>query len=161
MGSCRGLPCSSPLATPDPNRRENKFRNVYQETLLCMKSFWDALYLWHIFCSSLSFFLPIFPLIFTINLSGLQTAIGGQNGRLIFIHLQCWEVLPFCRFQRQRCIKIRVLRAQDFYTLLALKCQTSQHLPALDENNFDHPHPPILAKKYAPKICHKMRGRMA
>ena len=31
---------------------------------------------------------------------------GTQNGRLIFIHLQCWEVLPFCRFQRQRCIKI-------------------------------------------------------
>ena len=35
-------------------------------------------------------------------------------GRLIFIHLQCWEALPFCHFQRQRCIKIRVLRAQDF-----------------------------------------------
>ena len=35
-------------------------------------------------------------------------------GRLIFIHHQCWEVLPFCRFQHQRCIKSRVLRAQDF-----------------------------------------------
>ena len=54
------------------------------------------------------------------------------NGRLIFIHLQCWEVLPFCRFQRQRCIKIRVLRAQDFYTPLALKTAKGQHLPALE-----------------------------
>ena len=53
------------------------------------------------------------------------------TGRLIFIHHQCWEVLPFCRFQRQRCIKIRVLRAQDFYTPLALKTAKGQHLPAL------------------------------
>ena len=52
-------------------------------------------------------------------------------GRLIFIHHQCWEVLPFCRFQRQRCIKIRVLGAQDFYTPLALKTAKGQHLPAL------------------------------
>ena len=27
-------------------------------------------------------------------------------GRLIFIHLQCWEVLPFLTIQRKRCIKI-------------------------------------------------------
>ena len=54
------------------------------------------------------------------------------SGRLIFIHLQCWEVLPFCRFQRQRCIKIRVLRAQHFYTPLALKTAKGQHLPALE-----------------------------
>ena len=53
------------------------------------------------------------------------------SGRRIFIHHQCWEVLPFCRFQRQRCIKIRVLRAQDFYTPLALKTAKGQHLPAL------------------------------
>ena len=48
------------------------------------------------------------------------------------MHLQCWEVLPFCRFERQRCIKIRVLRAQDFYTPLALKTAKRQHLPALE-----------------------------
>ena len=54
-----------------------------------------------------------------------------DHGRLIFIHHQCLEVLPFCRFQRQQCIKIRVLRAQDFYTPLALKTATGQHLPAL------------------------------
>ena len=51
-------------------------------------------------------------------------------GRLIFIHLQCWEVLPFLTIQRQQCIKFRVLRAQDLYTPLSLKCQkgsTSQH----------------------------------
>ena len=35
-------------------------------------------------------------------------------GRLIFIHLQCWEELLFCRFQRQRCIKIRVLKGTGF-----------------------------------------------
>ena len=53
-------------------------------------------------------------------------------GRLILIHLQCWEVLPFCSFQRQRCIKIRVLRAQDFYTPLAPTTAKGQHLPALE-----------------------------
>ena len=53
-------------------------------------------------------------------------------GRLLFIHLQCWEVLPFLTIQRQRCIKFRVLRAQDFYTPLALNCEKGQHLPALE-----------------------------
>ena len=58
--------------------------------------------------------------------------IWGTFGRLIFIHHQCWEVLPFCRFQRQWCIKNRVPRAQDFYTPLALKTAKGQHLPALE-----------------------------
>ena len=53
-------------------------------------------------------------------------------GRLIFIHLQCWEVLPFCRFQRQRCIKILCPKDPDFYTPLALKTAKRQHLPALE-----------------------------
>ena len=51
-------------------------------------------------------------------------------GRLIFIHLRCWEVLPFLTIQRKRCIKLRVLRAQDFFTPLPLNCQKGQHLPA-------------------------------
>ena len=37
-----------------------------------------------------------------------------SNGRLFFVHLQCWEVLPFCRFQRQQCIKILCLRTLIF-----------------------------------------------
>ena len=53
------------------------------------------------------------------------------TGRLIFIHLTCWEVLPFLTIQRQRCIKFRVLRTQDFYTPLPLNCQKGQHPPAL------------------------------
>ena len=61
----------------------------------------------------------------------------------MFIHHQCWEVLPFCRFQRQRCIKIRVLRAQDFYTPLALKTAKGQHLPAL-----------VVYKNQSPTIYH-------
>ena len=52
-------------------------------------------------------------------------------GRLIFVHHHCWEVLPFLTSQRQRCIKFRVLRAQDFYTPLPLNCQKGKHLPAL------------------------------
>ena len=52
-------------------------------------------------------------------------------GRLTFIHHQCWEVLPFCRFQRQRCIKILCPKDPDFYTPLALKTAKGQHLPAL------------------------------
>ena len=55
-----------------------------------------------------------------------------QIGRLIFIHLQCWEVLPFCRFQRQWCIKILCPKDPDFYTPLALKKAKGQHLPALE-----------------------------
>ena len=61
------------------------------------------------------------------------------TGRLIFIHLHCWEVLPFCIFRRQRCIKIRVLRAQDFYTPLALKTAKGQHLPALEVSKHQSP----------------------
>ena len=57
---------------------------------------------------------------------------SSQNGRLIFIHLQCWEVLPFCRFQRQRCIKILCPKDPDFYTPLALKTAKRRHLPALE-----------------------------
>ena len=52
--------------------------------------------------------------------------------RLIFIHLQCWEVLPFLTIQRQRCMKFRVLRAQAFYTPPALSCQKGQRLSALE-----------------------------
>ena len=56
----------------------------------------------------------------------------GNFGRLIFIHLQCWEALPFCRFQRQRCIKILCPKDPDFYTPLALKMAKGQRLPALE-----------------------------
>ena len=68
----------------------------------------------------------------TFQVKKSPLALGYFYGTLIFIHLQCWEVLRFCRFQRQRCIKIRVLRAQDFYTPLALKTAKGQHLPALE-----------------------------
>ena len=56
---------------------------------------------------------------------------GTQTGRLIFIHLRCWEVLPFLTIQRQRGVKFRVLKPQDFYTPLPLNFQKGQHLPAL------------------------------
>ena len=61
-----------------------------------------------------------------------NVSVATPAGRLILIHLQCWEVLSFLTIQRQRCIKFRVLRAQDFYTLLALNCQKGQRLPALE-----------------------------
>ena len=48
------------------------------------------------------------------------------------MHLQCWEVLPFCRLQRQRCIKVRCPKDPDFYTPLALKRAKGQRLPALE-----------------------------
>ena len=63
---------------------------------------------------------------------GCNFQICRNSGRLIFIHLQCWEVLPFCRFQRQRCIKILCPKDPDFYTPLALKTAKGQHLPALE-----------------------------
>ena len=51
-------------------------------------------------------------------------------GRLIFIHLQCWEVLPFLANQRQWCIRILCPKDPEFYTPLALNCQKGQHLLA-------------------------------
>ena len=57
--------------------------------------------------------------------------VGGPLfGRLIFIHLRCWEVLPFLTIQRQRCIKIPSPKGPEFYTPLALNCQKGQRLPA-------------------------------
>ena len=64
-----------------------------------------------------------------------SSEFGGMHsgsGRLIFIHLQCWEVLPFGRFQRQRCTKILCPKDPVFYTPLALKTAKGQHLPALE-----------------------------
>ena len=49
-----------------------------------------------------------------------------------FIHLQCWEVLPFSTIQRQRCIKILCPKDPEFYTPLVLNCQKGRHLPALE-----------------------------
>ena len=56
----------------------------------------------------------------------------GEFGRLIFIHLQCWEVLPSCRCHRQRRVKILCPKDPDFYAPLALKTAKGQHLPALE-----------------------------
>ena len=55
-----------------------------------------------------------------------------ENGRLIFIHLQCWEVLPFCRFSAPVVYKNPVPKDPDFYTPLALKKAKGQHFPALE-----------------------------
>ena len=57
------------------------------------------------------------------DLSGFQSP--AFFGRLIFIHLRCWEVLPFLTNQHQWCIN----KGPEFYTPLALKCQKGQHLP--------------------------------
>ena len=54
------------------------------------------------------------------------------DGRLIFIHLQCWQLLPFLTIQRQRCIKILCPKDPEFYTPLPLNCQKGRHLPALE-----------------------------
>ena len=71
--------------------------------------------------------------------------ISGNSGcgRLIFIHLQCWEVLPFCRFQRQRCIKFVCPKDPDFYTPLALKTAKGPHLSALE-----------VYKNQSPRLLH-------
>ena len=75
---------------------------------------------------------------FWASKTGSQTGhFGPQN---IFIHLQCWEVLPFLTIQRQRCIKFRVFKEQTFYTPLALNCQKGQHLPALEVYKKSVPH---------------------
>ena len=90
------------------------------------------------FCEVSLFFIPreASTLIFKIWSCALRTDLknmqkSAENGRLIFIHLQCWEVLPFCCFQRQRCIKMLCPKDPDFYTPLGLKKAKEQHLPAL------------------------------
>ena len=42
------------------------------------------------------------------------------------------SILCTPEIQRQRCIKFRVLRAQDSYAQLALHCRKGQHLPSLE-----------------------------
>ena len=58
--------------------------------------------------------------------------LGAPFGRLIFIHLQCWEVPPFLTIQGQRCIKMLCPKDPEFYIPLALNCQKGRHLPALE-----------------------------
>ena len=82
----------------------------------------------------------------------LGTALRVQkSGRLIFIHLRCWEVLPLLTIQSQRSIRYRVLGSHHFYTPLPLNCQKGQHFPALvvyknpsPKNNFLGMKSPIL-----------------
>ena len=51
------------------------------------------------------------------NAEKIARSRGGENsvesGRLIFIHLQCWEVLPFLTIQRQRCRFYAVFSAPE------------------------------------------------
>ena len=47
-------------------------------------------------------------------------------GRLIFIHLQCWKVLPFVTIQRQQCIKFRGPQSTGFYTPLGSGVESSK-----------------------------------
>ena len=54
-------------------------------------------------------------------------------------------MVPLLTIQRQRCIKFRVLRAQDFYTPLALNCVKRQHLPAPEV--YKNQSPIILGRK--------------
>ena len=55
-----------------------------------------------------------------------------NDGRLILIHLHCWELLLFLTIQRQRCIKILCPRDPEFYTPLALNSRERQRPPALE-----------------------------
>ena len=67
--------------------------------------------------------------------------IASHRGRLIFIHLQCWEVRPFSTIQRQWCIKILCPKDPEFYTPLVLNCQKGQHLSALEVYKNQSPTP--------------------
>ena len=69
-------------------------------------------------------------------------------------------MLPFLTIQRQRCIKFSVLRAQDFYTPLALNCPKGQQLTALEV--YKNQSPKYFCKSmpsswqkvvYTPPIC--------
>ena len=69
---------------------------------------------------------------FLAKFSEISFQISRLFGRLIFIHLQCWEVLPFLAFQRQWCTKILCPKDPEFYTPLELNCQEERQLPALE-----------------------------
>ena len=60
-------------------------------------------------------------------------------GRLIFIHLQCWEVFLFLRIQHQRCITILCPKDPEFYTPLVLNCQKRRNLQALEVYEYQSP----------------------
>ena len=76
-------------------------------------------------------------------------------GRLILIHLRCWEMLPLLTIQRQRCIKFRILRAWDFYTPLALNSRKRQHLsaPEMYKKSVSHSFPEKVAAESSKVPC--------
>ena len=54
-------------------------------------------------------------------------------GRLILIHLQCWEVLPFLQFSTSGVYKtIQAPQGTEFLCTAGAERQKGQHLPALD-----------------------------
>ena len=63
-------------------------------------------------------FMPCLPSLVIFCFFPVCPLFAFSTGRLIFIHHQCWEALPFLTIQRQRCIKV------------LLNCQNGQHLPA-------------------------------
>ena len=78
--------------------------------------------------------------------------LGGRGGRLIFIHLRCWEMLSFLTIQRQRCIKILCPKDPEFHTPLALNCRKGQHLPALEVYKNQSPRGGGLVFLFGPEI---------
>ena len=63
-------------------------------------------------------------------------------------------MLPFCCFQRQRCIEILCPKDPDFYTPLVLKTAKGQHLPALEvyKNQSFREWPRYCRKEYWTKM---------
>ena len=86
-------------------------------------SFLDADTDWALFRNSLSFRIGV-------PLRVLFCDYYHNTGRPIFIHLQCWEVLPFLTFQHQRCMKILCPQHPQFihrWRWIVKKGSASQH----------------------------------
>ena len=57
---------------------------------------------------------------------------NAPSGRLIFMHLTCWEGTAILAMQRQCCIKVLCPKDAQCHTVLALNCQKGSTLPALE-----------------------------
>ena len=69
-----------------------------------------------------------------VTVPRLQQSRGNAIRRPMFVHLQCWEVLPFLTIQPQQSVKFRVLSAQEVYTPLATLPALEVHISQSWEN---------------------------
>ena len=82
-----------------------------------------------------------------------------RNWETDFYHYWCWHVIQPSLTGAWECLDKFTSMQRRFLLRPQEAAARSSRARAVCENNFDNSHPHIT-RKYAPTICHKMRGRM-